>query len=67
LEELKNKTTNYQIQRYKGLGEMNSEQLKETTMATTSRQLIKVSIEDAALAERRVTELMGDNASIRKK
>ncbi|GHU31553.1 hypothetical protein FACS1894218_6800 [Bacilli bacterium] len=45
---------------------MSSEQLKETTMDLESRQLIKVSIEDAALAERRVNILMGDNASIRK-
>jgi topoisomerase-4 subunit B len=45
---------------------MNSEQLKETTMDKASRQLIRVSIEDAALAERRVTELMGDNSAIRK-
>jgi topoisomerase-4 subunit B len=45
---------------------MNAEQLKETTMDKASRQLIRVSIEDAALAERRVTELMGDDSAIRK-
>jgi topoisomerase-4 subunit B len=63
---MKSKTNAYSIQRYKGLGEMNASQLKETTMDKASRQLIKVSIEDAALAERRVTELMGDDAAIRK-
>jgi topoisomerase-4 subunit B len=45
---------------------MSAEQLRETTMNQQTRQLIKVSIEDAALAERRVNVLMGDNASIRK-
>jgi topoisomerase-4 subunit B len=63
---LKAKTTNFEIQRYKGLGEMDAKQLKETTMHASTRQIIKVSIEDAALAERRVTVLMGDNAQIRK-
>jgi topoisomerase-4 subunit B len=63
---MKTKVPHFSLQRYKGLGEMNAEQLKETTMDKASRQLIKVNIEDAALAERRVTELMGDNASIRK-
>ncbi|MDR2847461.1 MAG: DNA topoisomerase IV subunit B [Mycoplasmataceae bacterium] len=66
LEALKAKTTNFEIQRYKGLGEMDAKQLKETTMHASTRQIIKVSIEDAALAERRVTVLMGDNAQIRK-
>jgi topoisomerase-4 subunit B len=45
---------------------MNADQLKDTTMDANSRQLIKVTIEDAALAERRVDILMGDNASSRK-
>jgi topoisomerase-4 subunit B len=45
---------------------MSAEQLRETTMNLESRQLIKVSIEDAALAERRVNVLMGDNAANRK-
>jgi topoisomerase-4 subunit B len=45
---------------------MSAEQLRETTMNSDTRQLIQISIEDAALAERRVNVLMGDNASIRK-
>jgi topoisomerase-4 subunit B len=45
---------------------MSAIQLRETTMNIASRQLIQISIEDAALAERRVNVLMGDNALIRK-
>lgn len=66
LEEIKNKFKTCEIQRYKGLGEMNADQLKETTMAKENRKMIKVTIEDAALAERRISTLMGDNASLRK-
>jgi topoisomerase-4 subunit B len=66
LAEEKKRNPNYEIQRYKGLGEMNADQLKETTMDANTRQLIKVNIEDVALAERRVNVLMGDNAGIRK-
>lgn len=66
LDELKESNPNYEIQRYKGLGEMNADQLWETTMNPDTRQLIKVSIEDAALTERRVSTLMGDDASKRK-
>ena len=56
----------YQIQRYKGLGEMNPEQLWETTMNPENRTLIKVSIEDAAEAEKMVVTLMGDDITARK-
>ena len=66
LELIKSTMKNYEIQRYKGLGEMSADQLWETTMDPQKRSLIKVSITDAALAERRVNILMGDNSSLRK-
>lgn len=56
----------YDVQRYKGLGEMDPEQLWETTMEPTNRTLVQVSIDDAALAELVVTELMGDQVEPRK-
>ena len=52
--------------RYKGLGEMNAEQLWETTMNPDTRSLIRVNITDALLAERRVSVLMGDKVEPRK-
>lgn len=66
LKELTNGKANYKIQRYKGLGEMNAGQLWETTMDPEKRSLVKVSITDAALAEKRVSVLMGDAVEPRK-
>ena len=62
----KNKGAKIETQRYKGLGEMNAEQLWETTMNPDTRSLIRVNISDAALVEKRVSVLMGDKVEPRK-
>ena len=67
LDALRRKLGKVEIQRYKGLGEMNATQLWDTTMDPSQRTLIKVGISDGVKAERRVTVLMGDKAELRRK
>src|SRR5574344_1395170 len=64
--ELSSKYKGLETNRYKGLGEMNATQLWETTMDPNTRSLVRVNITDAALAEKRVSVLMGDNVEPRK-
>ncbi len=66
LEELKKSLGKVEIQRYKGLGEMNASQLWDTTMNPLTRTLIQVSIDDMMLAEKNVSVLMGDKANARR-
>jgi topoisomerase-4 subunit B len=63
---LDNKDKKIEIQRYKGLGEMNADQLWDTTMDPNKRNLIKVNISDVALTEKRVSVLMGDKVEPRR-
>ncbi len=67
LEETVKDLKNYTLQRYKGLGEMNADQLWDTTMDPETRTLIQVVIEDDAKAERRVSTLMGSKVAPRRK
>ena len=66
LEALKKSLGKVEIQRYKGLGEMNASQLWDTTMNPSTRTLIQVSIDDMVLAEKNVSVLMGDKANARR-
>ena len=66
-EKIKKVGKGYILQRYKGLGEMNADQLWETTMNPESRTLIRVVIDDKAQAERRVSTLMGNKVEPRRK
>lgn len=63
---IKTSKVKLETQRYKGLGEMNADQLWETTMNPDTRSLVKVNITDVALAEKRVSVLMGDKVEPRK-
>jgi topoisomerase-4 subunit B len=67
LNKIRQKWGKFEVQRYKGLGEMNASQLWETTMDPATRSLIQVGIDDGVQAERRVSVLMGDKADPRKK
>ncbi len=64
---LKEKVGKAELKRYKGLGEMNADELWETTMNPLTRTLVQVTLDDAAACERRVSVLMGNKAELRRK
>lgn len=66
LETLKENYSSFNLQRYKGLGEMNADQLWDTTMSPESRTLIRVTIDDFEVADRRFFELMGNQPNLRR-
>ncbi len=66
LEEMKKGKSNLKVQRFKGLGEMDAKELYETTMDPQNRRLLRVNLTDAALAEKRIHVLMGDEVAPRK-
>ena len=67
LDQMRRKYGRIEVQRYKGLGEMNAAQLWETTMDPQTRTMIRVGIQDNVLAEKRVAVLMGEKAEPRKR